>query len=94
MATANSSARRKEEMNKGMRMGIQRLGLLHQAAGVKVSAPGLLGGDNLIRLLDQGGDKPQRDAHNHGQFVDGEPTFFRGRSKPLQPSVRVMGEVV
>ena len=94
MATANSSARRKEEMNKGMRMGISALAFLHQAAGVKVSAPGLLGGDNLIRLLDQGGDKPQRDAHNHGQFVDGEPHFFQGRSSRSSPSVRVMGEVV
>ena len=45
---------------------------LDQAAGLEISAPGLLGRHDLIGLLYQGGDKTEGDGHHHGQLMDGE----------------------
>ena len=50
--------------------GNQGLGLLDQAATLKVRAPGLLGRHDLVRLLDQRGNEPQGDGHHHGQLMD------------------------
>ena len=65
----------------------QGLGPLEDIAGFKVRAPGLLGGHDLVRLLDEGGDKAQGDGHHHGQLVDGQTQLLQRRQQALQ-SVR------
>ena len=85
MAVASSSARRKALMNSGTRMGIRALAFWMRFAALKVRAPGLLGGHDLVRLLDQGGDEPQGDGHHHGQLMDRHMDLFHPAQQPLQP---------
>ena len=72
--------RRNEQRNEN---GQQRLGPLHHAAAFQVCAPCLLSGHDLVRLLDEGGDKPQRDGHHHGQLVHRQLDLLKGRQQPL-----------
>ena len=64
--------------------GHQGPGPAQQGAAFKVGAPGLLGGDDLVRLLDEGGDEAQGDGHHHSQLVDGETELFQGPQQALQ----------
>ena len=43
----------------GDQQGDQGFGLLEEVSGVEVGAPRLLGGHDLVGLLDQGGDEPE-----------------------------------
>ena len=63
--------------------GQKRLGPLHHAAAFQVCAPCLLGGHDLIRFLDEGGDKAQRNGHHHGQLMHRQLDFFKRGKQPF-----------
>ena len=69
----------------GHQNGHQGPGPLEDIAGFKVRAPGLLGGHDLVRLLNQRGDEPQGNGHHHGQLMDGQAQLFQRRQQTLQP---------
>ena len=82
-------------MNSGTRMGTIALALLEQIPGFKIRASGLLGGHDLVRLLDERRDKAQGDGHHHRKLMDGRVQLFeRAQSRLSRPSVREIGEVV
>jgi len=65
----------------------QGLGPPENISGLKIRAPGLLGGHDLIRLLDESGDKPQGNGHHHAQLMDGRLDLLQKAQQRLQ-SVR------
>ena len=67
------------------------LGPLEDISGFKVRAPGLLGGHDLVRLLDQGGDKAQGNGHHHGQLVDRHMDLLQRAQQALQPVCQADG---
>ena len=50
----------------------QRLDALGHLAVVQLRTTGFLGVHDLVGLLDEGRNEPQRDAHHHGQFMHRE----------------------
>ena len=68
----------------GDQQGDQGFGLLEEVSGVEVGAPRLLGGHDLVGLLDQGGDEPEGDGHHHTQLMDGDPNLFEGAQQLFQ----------
>ena len=62
----------------------QGLCLLHQIAAFKIRTPGLLGGHDLVRLLNEGGDEPQGDGHHHSQLVHRHMEAFEPAHELLQ----------
>ena len=68
----------------GHQNGDQGFGPLNQTAGLKVRTPGLLGGHDLIRLLNEGGNEPQGNAHHHGQLVHRQAQLLQGPQQRLQ----------
>ena len=52
-------------------------------AGVQLGTAGLLGVHNFVRLLNEGGDEPQGNAHHHRQLVHREVQFAQGLEQLL-----------
>ena len=57
---------------------------VNQATRLKVGASGLLCGDDLVRLLDQRGDKAKCNAHHHGELMHRHFYLFERSQHDLQ----------
>ena len=64
--------------------GHHRLGPAEQIPGFKIRASGLLGGHDLVRLLDERRDEAQSDGHHHRKLMDGRVQLFERREQTLE----------